>query len=203
MRASCAAELIAPTSVFLSSGSPTRSWSTRRTRRRRTSSATDSWTRRREPAQQTWPWLKKMPSMMPSIISSTGASSKTMLAPLPPSSRVRCLWLAATRCWISPTDLGRAGEGDLVDVGVLDQRRARRAVAGDDVDDPGRQLRLLEDLGQDAAPMRGVVSAGFSTQVLPAARAGANFHAAISRGKFQGMIWPATPRGRGSARSPA
>ena len=29
--------------------------------------------------------------------------------------------------------------------------------------------------------------------MLPAASAGASFHAAISSGKFQGMIWPQTP----------
>src|SRR3954463_5229552 len=40
-----------------------------------------------------------------------------------------------------------------------------------------------------------VVSAGLRTTVLPAANAGAIFHAAINRGKFQGMIWPATPTG--------
>jgi hypothetical protein len=32
-----------------------------------------------------------------------------------------------------------------------------------------------------------VVSAGFSTTVLPAARAGAIFHASMRSGKFQGM----------------
>ncbi len=42
-----------------------------------------------------------------------------------------------------------------------------------------------------------VVSAGFSTQVLPAASAGASFQAAIRSGKFQGMICPATPNERG------
>jgi hypothetical protein len=41
----------------------------------------------------------------------------------------------------------------------------------------------------------GVCSAGFSTMVHPAASAGATFHAAISRGKFQGMICAATPTG--------
>ncbi len=45
-------------------------------------------------------------------------------------------------------DLGRAGEGDLVDVVVFDQRRAGRAVAGDDVDDAGRQPDLDADLGE-------------------------------------------------------
>src|SRR5437588_7166647 len=42
----------------------------------------------------------------------------------------------------------------------------------------------------------GVVSAGFKTTVLPAASAGAIFHASINRGKFHGITWPATPRGR-------
>ena len=41
----------------------------------------------------------------------------------------------------------------------------------------------------------GVVSAGFSTAVLPQASAGASFQAAISSGKFQGTIWAATPCG--------
>ena len=39
-------------------------------------------------------------------------------------------------------DRGRAGEGDLVDVGAH-QRGARAAVAGDDVDHARRQIRLL------------------------------------------------------------
>ena len=48
--------------------------------------------------------------------------------------------------------------------------------------------------------MSGVVSAGFSTTVLPVASAGASFQAAISSGKFHGMIWPATPSGLGVPR---
>ena len=35
---------------------------------------------------------------------------------------------------------------------------------------------------------KGVCSAGFKTTALPAANAGASFHAAISMGKFQGII---------------
>jgi hypothetical protein len=31
--------------------------------------------------------------------------------------------------------------------------------------------------------------------VHPAASAGASFHAAMSKGKFQGIIWPTTPTG--------
>ncbi len=47
-----------------------------------------------------------------------------------------------------------------------------------------------------SSAVSGVVSAGFSTSVFPVASAGASFHAAISIGKFHGMIWPATPMGR-------
>jgi hypothetical protein len=43
----------------------------------------------------------------------------------------------------------------------------------------------------------GVVSAGLRTTVFPVASAGASFHAAISIGKFHGMICPTTPIGRG------
>ena len=41
----------------------------------------------------------------------------------------------------------------------------------------------------------GVCSAGLSTTQLPAASAGESFQAAIRTGKFQGMIWPTTPKG--------
>ena len=39
------------------------------------------------------------------------------------------------------------------------------------------------------------VSAGFNTMELPAAKAGAIFHAPIINGKFQGTIAPTTPTG--------
>ena len=51
--ASWAAELMAPTSVFLSSGSPSRKVASRRRSDASTSSYTDSCTSSREPAQQT------------------------------------------------------------------------------------------------------------------------------------------------------
>ena len=41
----------------------------------------------------------------------------------------------------------------------------------------------------------GVLSAGFSTTQLPAARAGASFHVAIRIGKFHGIICATTPIG--------
>ena len=58
-----------------------------------------------------------------------------------------------------------------------------------------RQIRLpgLSLLTFNA--VRGVVSAGFNTTVFPVAIAGAIFQAAINKGKFHGMICPATPSG--------
>ena len=50
-------------------------------------------------------------------------------------------------------------------------------------------------ISASSSALSGVVSAGFSTAVLPQASAGASFHAAISSGKFQGTIWAATPSG--------
>ena len=41
----------------------------------------------------------------------------------------------------------------------------------------------------------GVSSAGLSTAVFPAARAGPSFQLVNITGKFQGTIWPTTPSG--------
>jgi hypothetical protein len=46
-----------------------------------------------------------------------------------------------------------------------------------------------------SSAVSGVCSAGLSTTQLPVVRAGPSFHAAISSGKFHGMICPTTPTG--------
>ena len=71
----------------------------------------------------------------------------------------------------------------------------RRPRPVDDVHHTRGKLAVLEDLGEDRRrQQRGLRS--LSTTVLPVARAGASFHAAMSNGKFQGITWPATPMGR-------
>ena len=97
---SCSAELIAPISVFLSIGSPSRNVAMRSRSLDITSSSTDSCTNRRDPAQHTCPWLKKIPLTIPSTAWSIGASSNTMFAALPPSSSVTFLPVPANDCWI-------------------------------------------------------------------------------------------------------
>src|SRR6516165_6813675 len=64
---------------------------------------------------------------------------------------------------------------------------------------PGGSPTSSNQLANSSA-VNGVCSAGFSTQQQPAAIAGASFHAAISNGKFQGMICPATPTGSRSVK---
>ena len=58
---------------------------------------------------------------------------------------------------------------------------------------PGGRMSAM--ISASTMMLVGVCSAGFSTTQLPAASAGASFQAAISSGKFHGMIWPTTPSG--------
>ena len=118
-----------------------------------------------------------------------------MLGDLPPSSSVDPLQRAAGLGADLPADLGRAGEGDLVDARMIDQRRPGLAVAGEDVDDPGRNPGLERQL---AEPQRGERRLLGRLEHRPCSRPpapGASFHAAISSGKFQGMICAHTPTG--------
>jgi hypothetical protein len=139
--------------LFLSSGSPTRSSRIRFHSFAVTSSATDSWISSREPAQQTWPWLKKIPCTMPSTAWSMAASSKTMLADLPPSSSVRPTPRPASAAWMSlPTAV------EPVNATLSTSERTSAAPAtpspGHDVRHTGRQLGLLEDLRQQQRRQR-------------------------------------------------
>ncbi len=70
---------------------------------------------------------------------------------------------------------------------------ASPAEALDDVEHARRQ-QVADEFQQHADAQR-VCSAGLSTTQLPAASAGASFQAAISSGKFHGMICPTTPSG--------
>ena len=86
---------------------------------------------------------------MPSIAWSMGASSNTMFAALPPSSRVTFLSVPAICLAIARPTAVDPVNATLSTSVVRDERRARVAGARDDVDDAGRQVGLLEDLGED------------------------------------------------------
>jgi len=89
-------------------------------------------------------------------------------------------------------DLGRAGEGHLVDTVVPDDGATGLCVTRDDIDHARGRLTSAQ-ISAKASAVSGVYSAGFRTTVFPAASAGAIFHESISSGKFHGMIWPQTP----------
>ena len=78
-------------------------------------------------------------------------------------------------------DDGRAGEGDLVDPGVVDQRGARGAVAGEHVERSLGEARLQRQLAQAKRRQRRLLGR-LQHDPQPAASAGATFQIAISRG---------------------
>ena len=75
--------------------------------------------------------------------------------------------------------LDRAGEGEAGDPLVLADPGADVAGSGDDVDDAGRQV---VEASARARVESGVSSEGLQTVALPAASAGASFHASSSSG---------------------
>ena len=86
---------------------------------------------------------------MPSTARSTSASSSTMIAFLPPSSRCTCLRLSAAAFVTATPVVARAGERDDRDAGVPHERIARGlAVAVHDVHDASGHAGLLEQLDE-------------------------------------------------------
>ena len=78
---------------------------------------------------------------------------------------------------------------------VAHERRARLAVAGQQVERGRWHARLVQGLAPAAARWPGDCSAGLSTTALPAARAAPVIPAGIASGKFHGAMTAATPRG--------
>ena len=118
-----------------------------------------------------------------------------MFAALPPSSSVSFLPVPASRRWIAlPTSVEPVNA-------ILSTSASTSAAPVEPspvtmFTTPGGSS-AWRTTSQKSSAESGVVSAGLSTTVFPAASAGASFHASISSGKFHGMICPATPSGRG------
>ena len=91
------------------------------------------------------------------MAASRSASLKMMLGALPPSSSETFLrFFEAPAAIFLPTSV-RAGEGDLVDVEVVDERGARVAEAGQDVDDAGGDAGLEQQLAEVERGERGLL----------------------------------------------
>ena len=104
----------------------------------------------REPAQQHWPWLKKMALAAPAMAASRSPTSlKTMLGDLPPSSRLTFFKFPGRGADNDFSNFGRAGERDLVHIVVRGQSCTRSfAEAGDDVDDAFRNSSVEKNFAE-------------------------------------------------------
>ncbi len=129
------------------------------------------------------------------MVTSRSASSSTTIGDFPPNSSVKCFMLRAADAPISRPDLRGAGETDLVDALMTDERRACNfSITRHDVDDAIRMPASATSLANRSA-VRGVCSAGLRTNVHPVANAGATFQMACPSGTFHGVMAPTTPMG--------
>src|SRR5450432_2312718 len=128
------------------------------------------------------------PNSAPSTAASQSAPSKKMLGDLPPSSRVTRFKVSAALFTINlPT-------AALPVNAILSTPECATSAAPQVSPNPftiftapGGSPTSSNQFANSSA-VSGVCSAGFSTQAQPAASAGASFHAAISSGKFHGII---------------
>jgi hypothetical protein len=138
---------------------------------------------------------------MPSTAWSRAASSKTMLAALPPSSSVSFfLEPAMDLAMARPTAVDPVKA--TLSTGLLTSALPVAPAPGRMLTTPGGRSASWHSSANMSA-VSGVVSAGLRTTVLPHASAGAIFHDSMSSGKFHGMTCPMTPSGFGSGPSPA
>ena len=155
-------------------------------------------TNSRDPARQIWPELRKIASTAQYTALSRSASSKTRLAPLPPSSsETGARWVAAEAMIALP----------VTEEPVKVTRSTRSsAVSEEPAGAPCPLSTLSTPGGKPASTARrprsvtdaGVSSLGLMMQVLPHAIAGAIFQVAIISGKFHGLIAATTPAGPNS-----
>ena len=151
----------------------------------------------REPAQQHWPWLKNRAKCDPSTACvHVGVGEDDVRALAAEFERDALQVRFGGGFHDEVPDLGGTGERDLVDVHVPREGRAGGgAVAGQDVHDAfgeaGFQNQLADAQGRQRRLLGGLSARPCCRRPVPAP----SFHACISSGKFQGMIWPTTPTG--------
>jgi hypothetical protein len=184
-----------PICVASSSGSPTRSAAIASSSASMKRSSALRSTRMRERAQQSCPALPKTASGACAAACSRSASAKTTFALLPPSSSVTRLIVAA-----APAAIARPTSVEPVNAifamsGCSTSRRPHSRPGPATTSTTPSGMPASSAICAKRSAVSGVSSAGLRTTVLPAARAGASFQAAIVSGKFQGVMSPTTPSG--------
>ena len=123
------------------------------------------------------------------------ASAKTTLALLPPSSSVtRFTWSAQPAMICLPTSVEPVKQTLRTSGWVTNRWPTTDPWPGSTVNTPSG-IPASSASSASRIAVSGVISAGLSTTVLPAASAGANPQPAIGIGKFQGTITDTTPSG--------
>ena len=144
---------------------------------------------------QIWPWCRNEPQAPAETARSRSASSSTISAELPPSSRcTRLRWRGGE---LGDPPAGRAGAGERDDpdawsatsAGPPRHRRAARA-AGPRGRPASANTRAIAN-----PPLTGVRTSGLSTTALPSASAGATERIDRISGTLNGEITPTTPTG--------
>ena len=155
----------------------------------------------RDRAQQSWPALSKTAYGAVAAAFAMSASANTMLALLPPSSRVtRFTWSAQPAMIRLPTSVEPVKQTLRTSGCVTNRSPTIDPLPGITVNTPsGRPASSASSPSRIA--VSGVISAGFRTTVLPAASAGAKPQPAIGIGKFHGTMTPTTPSGSWKVRS--
>ena len=138
---------------------------------------------------QVWPVAAKMPEIAPFTASSRIGVVEHDVRRFAAELQRHLLEAVAAELVDALAGGVAAGEGDLGDLRMLDQRLADLgAEAGDDVDHARREAGLLDTSCMNSSVDAEVNSDGLMTTVLPAASAGASFQAVSISGEFHGVM---------------
>ena len=151
-------------------------------------------TNNREPATQTCPALEKIASAAPGIACSKFASANTITGDLPPSSRDTFFKFPEACIMIFRAVAEEPVKAILSTPGCSASAAPVLPSPVTMLTTPGGNPACSKSSPNNSVLM-GVCSAGLKTQVQPAAKAGASFHAAITKGPFHGTICATTPIG--------
>src|ERR687892_1328785 len=153
------------------------------------------WTKARVPALHTWPAWKKTPHRTPSTAKSRSTSSSTIDGDFPPSSSVQRLIVPLASCMIRRPTSVEPVKAILSTRGETTSSSPAAAPGPDSTLTTPSGIPASRQIRPTINEESGVYEAGFRITVLPAAIAGAIFHAAIWSGKFHGVIAAHTPIG--------
>ncbi len=152
-------------------------------------------TRIRLRAQQSCPALSNTPAGAVAAARCRSQSANTMLALLPPSSRVtRFTWAAAPASTFLPTSVEPVNT-ILRTSGCVTNRSPTTVPGPGSTCSRSRSSPACTASSASRMVVSGVGSAGLTSTALPAASAGAMPQDAIGIGKFHGVITPTTPSG--------